>query len=188
MDLLLSSYNQKYRNGNRIIEPDYIIRKRERLLHVCLNSPGCKFRRTGSCTMCDYGQGKKISVDVINEVLLQIKKEENNIDSILIGTLGSVFDEQEVPREYLEELFKFLQTTTINTVILESHYTTIDDKLCMWLSKYLEGKDVVVEVGLESVDPFVQNKCLNKIIDLNLLQNKIELLHKYHFSVTGNVF
>lgn len=187
MDLLLSSYNQKYRNGKRIIQPDYIIRKRERLLHICLNSPGCRFRHTGSCAMCDYGQGKKFSKDVINEILQQIK-QENNIDSVLIGTLGSVFDEDEVPRGYLEKLFKFLQTSPINTVILESHYSTIDENLCVWLNKHLGEKDIVAEVGLESVDSFVQEKCLNKRINLRLLQEKIELLHRYNISLTANIF
>lgn len=188
MDLLLSSYNLKNRNGKRIIGNDYIIRKRERLLHICLNSPGCRFRKSGSCAMCDYGEGKKISIKSIDKILPYIENEQENVDSILIGTLGSIFDEEEVFKECLNKLFAFLQKMKINTIILESHYTTINEEICKWLVSSLRGKDIVIEIGLESTNKMVQEKCLNKNINLELLKEKINLVHRYQFSITANVF
>jgi len=66
---LLSNYNEKIRDEKKIINKECIIRKRDTLLHVCLNSPGCRFRKYGSCTMCNYGQGRMISFDEIEKIL-----------------------------------------------------------------------------------------------------------------------
>lgn len=188
MDLLLSNYNKKNRNGKRYIEEDCIIRKREGMLHVCINSIGCMFRQSGSCVMCDYGQGRNVRKDGITKIITLISENIADVDSILVGTLGSILDTREISKESLEMIFAYLNQTDITTVILETHYTTISEKICMWLKEQLPKKDIVIEVGLESVDYYVQDKCLNKIIDLTVLQEKIKLLHDHHMSITANVF
>lgn len=188
MDLLLSEFNKKNRNGKRLIESECIIRKRENLLHVCINSIGCRFRNSGSCVMCDYGQGRMITEQDIPDIISRISCYIGEVDSILLGTLGSVLDSQEIVPEYLEKILEYLNEQQIYTIILETHYTSITEQVCQWLRSILPEKDIVVEVGLESVDKFVQNKCLNKNINLDLLQEKIKILHNYHISVTANVF
>lgn len=188
MSLLLSNYNKENRNGKRYIESDCIIRKREGLLHVCINSQGCRFRKAGSCVMCDYGYGHCVDKDGIRNIISLISENITDINSILLGTLGSILDIQEVSEESLEMIFDYLNQTDINTIILETHYTTITEEKCLWLTKQLSKKDIVVEIGLESVNDFVQQNCLNKMIDLEMLKNKINLLHKYDISVTANVF
>lgn len=188
MDSLLSSWNTKYRESRTAMDSKWIIRRREHLLHVCLNSVGCRFRNSGSCTMCDYGQGNNISIADIRELIEQIEPMLMVGDSVLVGSLGSVLDEDEVSRECLEKLLYFLGETNAQSIILETHYTTLNADVCSWLRECLQKKDIVIEIGLESVDSYVQEKCLNKTIDCDLLKKKIELLHKYDFSVTANVF
>lgn len=188
MDLLLSKYNKENRNGKRYIEEDCIIRKREGLLHVCINSPGCCFRKAGSCVMCDYGYGHAVNKNGIRRIISMLSENLTDTDSILLGTLGSVLDTREVSVDSLEMIFTFLNQTDINTIILETHYTTITEEKCQWLTSQLLKKDIVVEVGLESVDEAVQNQCLNKNINLTALKEKIDMLHKYNISVTANVF
>lgn len=188
MNFLLSKYNQRKRNGKRIITTDHIIRKRGDLLHVCLNSPGCRYRNSGSCTMCDYGQGKRLSVEEIEAILPYIKKEAIGMQSILIGTLGSVLDPDEISLECLEKICNILAEIPIKTVIFETHYTLINNRICSWLKGHLPQKDIVVEIGLESVDTFVQDKCLNKQVDIKGLKSKISILHAHGISITANAF
>lgn len=188
MDSLLTNYNQKKRNGNKIISSDYIIRKRGNLLHVCLNSPGCRYRNSGSCTMCDYGEGSLLTEKKVEVLLPKIKDAAAGMNSILIGSLGSVLDATELPRECLRKICRFLNELSIETIIFETHYTLVNDEICQWLKKQMPSKDIVIEVGLESVDEFVQEKCLNKKIDLKILGAKIEMLHKYGMSITANAF
>ncbi|MDD6628183.1 MAG: hypothetical protein PUF03_08030 [Lachnospiraceae bacterium] len=188
MDLLLSEYNKNKRNDQRIIGKDCIIRKRGELLHVCFNSPGCRFRSAGSCTMCDYGQGKVITEQNVKSVLPEIQNAAIGIKSILIGTLGSVLDTTEISKECLKLICEFVNDMVVETVIFETHYSLIDDDICQWLRQHLPTKDIVVEVGIESADQFVQDKCLNKRIDMEVLKSKIQLLHHYGMSITANIF
>ena len=188
MDDLLTRYNQEKRNGRKIISSDYIIRKRGSLLHVCLNSPGCRFRKSGSCTMCDYGEGARLTEKKLDMFWPQIEEAAKGMTSILIGSLGSVLDPDEISIECLEKICGFLDRMPIETIIIETHYTMINEEICRWLNLHLPGKDIVIEVGLESSNPVVQKKCLNKKIDLNILRKKIEILHEYKISVTANVF
>lgn len=188
MDFLLSEYNKNKRNCHRIISTNCIIRKRGDLLHICLNSPGCRFRKSGSCTMCDYGQGSQLTEQEIEPVLLEIKKAAVGMRSILIGTLGSVLDPTELSMECLEMICEEINHIPSKTIIFETHYSFIDEGICQWLRQHLPEKDIVIEVGLESADKFVQEKCLNKKIDIDLLKSKIDLLHVYGMSVTANTF
>ncbi len=188
MDFVLSEFNKKKRNNKKIICEDLIIRKREKLLHVCLNSPGCRYRKSGSCTMCDYGQGNLLTEERIRDILPHIKEATEGMQSILIGTLGSVLDSEEISRKCLEIVCDMLNKLSIETIIFETHYTMIDDQICQWLKCHLPQKDIVIEVGLESVDSIIQEKCLNKKIDIEVLKSKIELLHAYGMSITANVF
>lgn len=188
MDYLLTKYNQNRRNGRKIIDSDYIIRKRGNFLHVCLNSPGCRYRNSGSCIMCDYGEGIMLTKEKMENIMPYIEKEAMGMQSILIGTLGSVLDSQEISIECLEEICNSLNRMAVETIIFETHYTTINEEICHWLREKLIGKDIVIEVGLESVDEFVQKKCLNKIVDKRELSSKIRLLHGYAMSITANVF
>lgn len=188
MDVLLSRYNQEKRNRKKIISSSCIVRKRGTLLHICLNSPGCRYRKSGSCTMCDYGEGRRLTVEELVAFWPQIKEASVGMSSILIGSLGSVLDTEEVSKECLEKICGFLNEIPVETIIFETHYTMINDEICQWLRQHLPGKDIVIEVGLESTDLVVQEKCLNKKIDLIILEAKIELVHKYGMCITANVF
>lgn len=188
MKELLSRYNQYKRNGEKIITSSDIIRSRGTLLHVCLNSSGCRFRKNGSCTMCDYGEGTQLSEKEMGKVLQDISKASNGMNSILIGSLGSVLDPEEVPVKCLTMICEALSQLPIKTIIFETHYTFITNEICQWLQSMLPGKDIVIEVGLESVNEFVQKNCLNKEINLCALESKIKLVHKWKMSLTVNVF
>lgn len=188
MDALLSKLNQQRRNGKRMIAKDYILRKREDFLHICFNSPGCRYREIGSCTMCDYGQGTKLTESRLKLILPEIKKAADGMQSILIGTLGSVLDSAEISLVCLELICDMLNELPIRTIIFETHYTMVNDSICCWLTEHLPKKDIVIEVGLESVDAFVQEKCLNKAIDLHILESKIQILHHHGMSITVNAF
>lgn len=188
MKELLSKYNQYKRNGKKLITSNDIIRSRGTLLHVCLNSSGCRFRKNGSCTMCDYGEGSKLSEKEMGKVLQHMSKASDGMNSILIGALGSVLDPEEVPLKCLTMICETLNQLPIETIIFETHYTFITNEICQWLFSMLPEKDIVIEVGVESADEFVQKNCLNKEINLYILESKIKLVHNWGMSLTANVF
>lgn len=172
------------KTDRRIIQEDFMIRKRGGLLHVCLNSPGCRFH----CMMCNYGRGYMLTEDKADAVLRKIEEQSQNITSILIGTLGSVLDSAEITRDFLEKLCRGLNRLNIATIVFETHYTTVTRESCRLLQSLLPEKDVVIEIGLESADSEVLEKCLHKQINIKDAEKTIELIHEYGFSVTANVF
>lgn len=172
------------KSDRRVIQKDFIIRKRGGLLHVCLNSPGCRF----NCAMCNYGKGYMLTEDKVDAVLHKIKEQSQQITSILIGTLGSVLDPAEVSWTFLEKLCHGLNQLDIITVIFETHYTTVTHEICYLLRSLLPNKDIVIEIGVESANSTVLEECLHKQINIKEVEKTVELIHEYGFSVTANVF
>lgn len=188
MNNLLSTYNLLLRKHERYIEDSCIIRKRGSLLHLCLNSPGCRFSREGTCTMCNYGCGKPLSQNDAIQILGELNNYTYDIQSILIGSLGSIFDTDEISRDVLEIICKWLNEKTIHTIIFETHYSTVNEEICDYLNRLLPNKDIVIELGLETVNENVQKFCLNKRINLDAFKDVVNLLHSKNMSVTSNIF
>ena len=129
-----------------------------------------------------------LTVDKVEDVLQEIVKNMDGVTSILVGTLGSILDEEEVSIEFLSQLCSGLHKIDIHTVIFETHYTTVNHKVCRWLRELLPDKDIVIEIGLESADDLVLKKCLNKKIDIEALKTTIQQVHEDGCSITANVF
>lgn len=185
---MLTKYNKILRRHEKSVDANVIIRRRKGLLHVCITSEGCRYQKTGSCTMCNYGVSKLLPLGIICEQIKDAIEKSTDINSILIGTMGSIWDSQEIPEEYILEICNMLSDLPINTIIFETHYLTITNCICDKIRKVLPSKDLVVEFGLESIDSNVQKFCLNKIIDKEVLVNKLKILRRYQFSITANIF
>lgn len=187
--------NSMLSEANRILHKDikktnvpFIIRRREKLIHICLGSAGCRFSRCGSCTMCNYGFGETVRKSDIENVIENIRGYSSEIDSVLIGTNGSVFDPLEIPEDVFDIILNSLNSIDIKVIIFETHYTTVTEEVLDKISSRLIDKDVVIEMGLESADAFVREQCLNKPIDLDSFAEKTKLIHDYKMSVSANIF
>lgn len=188
MELMLTKYNKILRSNERYIDANVIIRRRKGLLHVCITSEGCRYQKAGSCTMCNYGVSKLLPIERICQQIRDAIEMNKDVNSVLIGTIGSIWDSQEIPEEYILKICNMLSGIPINTIIFETHYLTITRDICSKIRNILSNKDLVVEFGLESVDSKIQKLCLSKIINKDILQDKLGILREYHFSITANVF
>ena len=162
-----------------------------RFLHCCIESQGCRFSRSyGSCIMCDYGVGRNLTPE---ELTFSLEHElSNNLESIttlLVGTYGSVFDESEISLGCFDAILNYLKHIKINTVIFETHCSTVNEKILQKISNSLTNiNTIIIEMGFESSDEFVLHKCLNKKLDLNVLSESLQLIHKYNMKACLNVF
>lgn len=176
---------------HRKIESDnspFVIRRRGDLLHICIGSIGCRFQNSGSCVMCNYGKSNPICEADINRLFSIIKEQENTTSSILIGTYGSLFDEREIPSEILDLILEHLKNVNIDIIVFETHYLTVNKEILEKIKKTLIGKDVAIELGLESSNKTTLEQCLNKSIDLSVFLQRVNLIHLHKMSVTANVF
>jgi len=166
----------------------YTLFLRDGFAQVNFQSVGCRFDQTGSCIMCNYGTSKNLtSSEIINAFDEAFSKIELPIRTILLGTLGSIFDPLEMPRDALHSILKRLSGVNCQNVIFETHYTTVDYETIDIVKELLPGKNIEFEFGLESADQTILSGCLNKRFDLSYLDHVIQMAHKKQIEVTLNV-
>lgn len=188
MNNILSDANIFLHKEMKSDDSPFVIRRRGDLLHLCIGSNGCRFQETGSCVMCNYGKSHLVSEEDINNLFAIVKKQESRINSILIGTYGSIFDECEIPLNIFNLILEHLNSINISIVIFETHYLTVNEERLTNIRKKLIDKEIAIEMGLESSNKLVLEKCLNKRIDLDLFLQKVALIHDCQMSATANVF
>ena len=160
-------------------------------VHCCIESRGCRFSRDyGACIMCDYGIGVNLKPDELKYVLeRELRPYMGKITRLLVGTYGSLFDTSEVSEECFEVLLNFISTQELQTVIFETHCSTIrEDILKKIQDKLMPNYNIIIEMGYESCDQFVLRECLNKMMDLRQLCAAIKMVHSFSMEVSLNVF
>lgn len=158
-------------------------------IHICFESPGCTFRKKGYCVMCDYGVGDRLTTPLaINALRSAITKWKAPIRGLLLGTCGSIFDENEMLPETLFSLTKEIASTNIENIIFETHYSTVKPELLEKIQRVLPDKHISIEMGFESSNPDVLKNSLNKYMDLENLKTTVRLIKSHGMSVILNVF
>ena len=158
-------------------------------MHICLESPGCRFRKEGYCIMCDYGNGNLLTpVQVADAMKDAFQKWGQPVHLLLVGSCGSVFDEQEITFESLQALLNVIAETNVEAVIFETHYSTVREELLAYIRKALSEKKLSIELGFESSNPEILVHHLHKYVDLNCLLEKIAMIKRNGMGVILNVF
>lgn len=161
-----------------------------KVLQICFYSVGCKFSKSGCCIMCDYGKPrrKNLTSNDIRGIIHSVFSELNSMPKVLLlNSLGSVLDYHEMPYENIITLIEEVSKLSVKTVIFETHYTSITEDILKIIKEKLEGKQVSIELGLESYNEEYRKEYLNKIIDNETFIKKVRLIKSYGFSVEANV-
>ena len=58
-----------------------------------------------------------------------------------------------------------MSKTNTKIIIFETHYLTINASILELIKQKLVDKEIVIELGLESSNKEIREKCLNKYID-----------------------
>ena len=140
--------------------------------------------------MCDYGKVRKENLKP-NDIKKILSKVFNNFKEVpkvlLLNSLGSVLDTEEMPMENIIVLLDELSNINVDVIIFETHYLTINDSILSLIKQKLYNKEVVIELGLESSNKEIREKCLNKYINNTEFIEKINLIKSYGFGVEANV-
>lgn len=140
--------------------------------------------------MCDYGKIRKENLkphdikEILNTVFNNFKELP---EVLLLNSLGSVLDTEEMPKENIITLLDELSNINIDVIIFETHYLTINDSILSLIKQKLYNKDIVIELGLESSNKEIREKCLNKYINNANFIEKINLIKSYGFGVEANI-
>ncbi len=140
--------------------------------------------------MCDYGKVRKENLKPtdIKEVIITVFSKLKQLPNVLLlNSLGSVLDTEEMPIENIVTLLGELSKINIDVIIFETHYLTINDSILSLIKHKLCNKNVVIELGLESSNKEIREKCLNKFINNANFIDKINLIKLYGFRAEANV-
>ena len=140
--------------------------------------------------MCDYGRVRKENLKPhdIKEILNKVFNNFKEVPKVLLlNSLGSVLDTEEMPMENIITLLDELSNINVNVIFFETHYLTINDSILSLIKQKLYNKEVVIELGLESSNKEIREKCLNKYISNTKFIEKVNLIKSYGFGVEANV-
>jgi len=171
---------------------DYELRKgflngsKIKRLIVYLRSSGCQWMlddENGGCAMCGHlagtTRGKKITAE---EYTAQFKNiitqfDFSEIPMICIYNAGSFFNDNEVPAEAREYIYRTLNDIPeIRHVIFESRPEYISAEKLDMLKSAIPDKRIEVGIGLESSNEYVRQMCLNKGFKIDEFLGAVKLL------------
>lgn len=163
--------------------------KEKGLLEIGFLSECCKNDLSGSCIMCDYGcaVGTQEQSKYIAEMKYILDNMSTPIECLLLCTNGSFFDEFQIPASLFKAILMLASQYDIPTIEFETHYLDVSSEKLDMIQEMLPGKHIMIEMGLESIEPFYQENVIMKHIDLSAYEQTIQIIQQYGFEVETNI-
>jgi len=139
--------------------------------------------------MCDYW----ISTDVppaetrqsVEDAMREMRFKQP-VD-LLIETSGSFFDDREVKPEMRAWMLRRFSTLPLRCVIVETRTDILGGASLEACVELLRPARLVVEFGVESLDPWVLMHCINKDTRPGSVEEAVEQVHRNGANATANV-
>ncbi len=171
--------------------PAPIIKRRNgKNLQLIISSIGCKYGRSGDCIFCNYGYDAHYSdEEKIHSLKRILREEKEGIELLIIGSFGNYFDLSEVSWYLFTSINALLKKADIPSIAFESHCNTMYGKHLPEIKQAFSQSNtrIIIEMGLESSNPFILKEYINKSLDINKFSNTIKLIKKYDLYVCANV-
>lgn len=171
--------------GGKICEKFYS----EGLLEICFLSRRCSRDQQGACMMCDYGAAQ---IDCSNQEYIRemeqiLQHESQPVDILLLCTNGSFFDDRQISRELFCAILEQAGASDVPTINLEAHYLDVTREKLEMVNRLLPGKEIVIEIGLETIRMDYHEKVIMKGIDLSAYDAVIALIRSFGFGADVNI-
>lgn len=149
---------------------------------------GCTYDRRGLCTMCNYGLGEHLPETIVDDLRAAVEGAGISGDAtVLVSPSGSMFDPREVPDDVRADLLRVVAASPARTVLCETRPETVTSPRMEEFASILGDKAGVVELGLESADPWVLQWLVNKRLDLDEFRAAVMTCHDSGLRVLANV-
>lgn len=159
------------------------------LLEIAVPASRCCHDMEGSCIMCNYGSGSPIHSKLALESQFDTHISEigSALKTLILCTNGSFLDDRNVPPDIQKSLMQRAQASVASTIIIETHVDTLTAEKLRVVRQNIPSKKIIIELGLESADPFVQKNCYLKEIPLAQLAVTMDLAQQADFLFQLNV-
>ena len=188
---ILMKHNRKIRKKRPLIPDENLceIFQTETLLEVSLSRGRCANDARGACIMCDYGAAGKNQ-----DISFYIKEMKDALDNcnartncLMICTNGSIFDENQIDSQLLEQAIDLAAQCKIPHIEFETHYLDVTREKLHLLQKKLQNKKIIIALGLETLNQTYQDYIILKNIDLEKFKDTITLIKEYEFQIELNI-
>lgn len=187
---IIKKVNQYIRKKRPILSPQVICDtyQNNTFLEIAFISKGCRNDLKGSCIMCDYGatNGSKAKEVYLNEMNSILEKSQN-IQYLLLCANGSIMDEYQLSEEIFKSILKNVATTQIPNIIIETHFRDITIEKLKYIKNFLKGKNITIELGLETANQNYQNSLIMKEIVIEDIEKKIREIQQFEINVDLNI-
>lgn len=159
------------------------------LLEISVPSFRCRHDAEGSCIMCNYGHTDLMPPRKQLELECEhiLSDNQGRFQKLFLCTNGSFLDDWNVPVSLQKFLIRKAQESDAPLIIIETHPDTITPQKLSMLRSFIPQKQILLELGLESSDTYVQNECYLKNIPRELLENALHLGKNAGFCFQLNV-
>lgn len=159
------------------------------LVEICFLSKRCRNDLRGSCIMCDYGAmlGTASISEYIDRVSDVLKGLDSSVDTILLSTNGSFLDESQISFALLCSILEQISKSHVKYVEIETHYKDISLDRLELLKQLLPNKKIMIEMGLETINPKYQSYIVMKGVSIPDFEKTIALIHNMEMDVECNV-
>ena len=186
----LREANRKIRAGRSAgREPEHTtgIRNGD-LLELSVPCGQCPHDAAGFCIMCNYWTPGALlpEEEILEEAAVLIPGKGKGIRKLLLSVSGSMLDRRCVAEPMLKGLLTLAENCEAERIIIETHLDTINEAVLQFIRTIVK-KPVILEVGLESVDPFVQHNCYLKDVPAEQLLEAFLLGKKYNMEYQLNL-
>jgi radical SAM enzyme (TIGR01210 family) len=139
--------------------------------------------------MCDYWISTDVDADETRSSVKQVSaelREKRPID-LLIETSGSFFDDHEVKPELRTWMLERFRELSLRYVIVETRTDLCANDSLKACVEAIHPATLIVEFGVESLDPWVLKHCINKDTRPGSVQDAVDEVHRSHALATANV-
>ena len=149
-------------------------------VNIRVRSRGCRHNYLGGCTMCDYWVGDSVDAQQMMALSREALSSLDFTPTLLIfGPSGSWFDDWEVPAKARPEMYRMLSEVGASSYLFFTRAETVTGDKLEEMGRYLDLREVSIDMGLETADPWKLKYCVNKAQDINEVATAARLIRQY---------
>ncbi len=159
------------------------------LVEIGFLSKRCSRDLKGACMMCDYGAARsaypvQAYLDEMEHILQTL---DCSVKILLLCTNGSFFDPQQIEPALFYAILERAGHCDVPSIEIETHYQDVTEEKLAQIKTLLPRKSIIIEMGLETLEPIYQSNIIMKDIDLDEYIHTIQRIHRYGFGVDINI-
>ncbi len=177
---LLTGINNRVRAGRkRFVPPDsYFEQVTETYAEVWFPTGGCMWDAIGHCTTCNYGAPVPVEADtMVRAVEIALAELAPSTETLWVSAFDTL-QEREVPAAARRRIFQLLSQVPARTIVTETHPASVRADSLAECVAALDGRQLGIQLGVETMDEFIRYTCVNKPFSNNQLSRAVRTIHE----------